>query len=121
MKFPNIVVGRERDLEALKMQFDILLEGRWALATIAGDTGIGKTTLVKRALAELSLANGTCIYGKFEQYNDDKPYLTIVQILEQIAGHMLTLPEDKLGRLRKELSQELGRDSALITWMVPKA
>jgi histidine kinase len=120
MKLPSIMVGRDKDLEAVKIQFDSLLEGRRALTVVAGDTGIGKTTLVKKALVDLAQANGTCIYGKFEQYNGDQPYLAIIQILEQITGHMLTLPEEKLHRLRKELINKLGRDRALITWMVPQ-
>ena len=121
MELPNIVVGREKDLEALKMQFDTLLEGRGALAVIAGDTGIGKTTLVKKALADLALVDGTCIYAKFEQYKGDKPYLTVIQILAQLSRHMLTLPDDKLNRIRMKLVQKLGKDRAFISWMVPEA
>ena len=120
MKRPHIVVGREKDLEAIKMQFDVLLEGCWALAVIAGETGIGKTTLVKKAMADLSLVNGTCVYGKFDQYNGNQPYVTIIQILEQITGHLLTLPEDKLGRVRTKLVQNLGLDRILLTGMVPQ-
>lgn len=121
MNLAPMVVGREKDLEALKIQFDALLEGRRSLAVIAGDTGIGKTTLVKKALADLSQVNGTCVYGKFEQYDGDKPYMTIIQILEQITGHLLTLSEDKLNKVRTELVQKLGKDRALLSGMVPRS
>jgi len=60
-------------------------------------------------------------YGKFEQYEDKGPYIAITQIIEQIVVHMLTLPEDKLSRIRNNLKRELGRDGALITSIVPQA
>ncbi len=120
MKLQNIVVGRDKELEAIKMQFDHVLEGQSALTIVAGDIGIGKTALVKTALADLSKLNGTCVYGKFEQYKDEEPYIAIIQIIENIANHMLTLPEEKLDRIRKTLIKELGKDAALIIDIVPQ-
>ncbi|NMA13823.1 MAG: AAA family ATPase, partial [Clostridia bacterium] len=109
------------EIEAIKMQFDSVLEGHSAVTVIAGDIGIGKTALVKTVLSDLSKLNGACVYGKFEQYKDKSPYIPIIQIIEQITNHMLTLPEEKLDRIRKKLIKELGRDSALITSIVPQA
>lgn len=114
------MVGRDKDLEAIKMQFDTLLEGYPALAVIAGDTGIGKTTLIKNALADLVKLNGTCIYVKFEQFNDNKPYPVIARIIEQITSHMLTLPKEKLDGIKEKFNKKLGRDKALITEIIPK-
>jgi predicted ATPase len=115
LKLQDIVVGRNNEIEAIKMQFDSVLEGHSAVTVIAGDIGIGKTALVKTVLSDLSKLNGACVYGKFEQYKDKGPYIPIIQIIEQITNHMLTLPEEKLDRIRKKLIKELGRDSALIT------
>lgn len=61
-----------------------------------------------------------CVYGKFEQYKDKGPYIPVIQIIEQITNHMLTLPGEKLDRLVKKLNKELGKDSALITGIVPQ-
>jgi predicted ATPase len=120
-KLQNTVVGRSNEIEAIKMQFDSVLEGRSAVTIIAGDIGIGKTALVRTVLSDLSRLNAVCVYGKFEQYKDKGPYIPIIQIIEQITNHMLTLPEEKLSRIRDMLTKELGRDSALITGIVPKA
>lgn len=114
-------MGRSRELELIKGQFDRLEEGSSPLAVIAGDIGIGKTALVRTVLTDLARLNGTCIYSKFEQFEDKGPYIPIVQIIEQITAHMLTLPGKKLDRIRGKLSKELGRDSAFITGLVPQA
>lgn len=119
-KLKETVVGREKEIEAIKMHFDTLLEGHSAMAVITGDIGCGKTALVKAVLADLSKINCTCVYGKFEQYKDEEPYIVIIQIIEHITNHILTLPEAKLGRVRKELNKKLGKDGALITDIVPQ-
>ncbi|MFY9603747.1 MAG: BREX system ATP-binding domain-containing protein [bacterium] len=110
-KLQSVVVGRSRELELIKGQFDRLEEGSSPLAVIAGDIGIGKTALVRTVLTDLARLNGTCIYSKFEQFEDKGPYIPIVQIIEQITAHMLTLPGKKLDRIRGKLSKELGRRS----------
>jgi len=119
LKLQDIVVGRNNEIEAIKMQFDSVWEGHSAVTVIAGDIGIGKTALVKTVLSDLSKLNGACVYGKFELYKDKGPYIPIVQIMEQITNYMLTLPEEKFNRIRKKL-KELGRDKALITRVVPQ-
>ncbi|NLC67389.1 MAG: ATP-binding protein, partial [Clostridiaceae bacterium] len=68
LKLKESIVGRDQEIETIKMQFDKVLEGNTALAIIAGDVGCGKTTLIKAVLADLSKLNGTCVYGKFEQF-----------------------------------------------------
>lgn len=117
----TVIVGRDKDLEALMMQFDTVLEGQAALTLIAGETGAGKTTLVKKALADLTLNNGTCVYGKFEPYSDNQPYRVIIEIIEQLTRCLLTLPEPKLNRIKKELGKKLGKNRTLIVEMVPQA
>jgi hypothetical protein len=94
LKLQDIVVGRNNEIEAIKMQFDSVWEGHSAVTVIAGDIGIGKTALVKTVLSDLSKLNGACVYGKFELYKDKGPYIPIVQIMEQITNYMLTLPEE---------------------------
>lgn len=54
LRLQEIIVGREKEIEAIKMQFDAVLEGNTAFTLIAGDVGCGKTALVKAVLADLA-------------------------------------------------------------------
>ena len=99
LRLQNILVGRDNEIEAVKMQFDRVLEGNSAVTVLAGEAGIGKTALLKRVLRDLLKLNGVCVYGKFEQYKDKGPYIPVIQIIEQITNHMLTLPGEKLDRI----------------------
>ncbi|NLX65151.1 MAG: AAA family ATPase [Clostridiaceae bacterium] len=120
-KLKENIVEREQEIEAIKMQFDVVLEGQTALSVIAGDVGCGKTTLIKTVLADLSKLNGTCVYGKFEQFKNEEPYVAIIQIVEQITDQILTFPDEKLNRIKNKLVKELGKDATLITDIIPKA
>jgi len=120
LKLQNVITGRDNEIEAIKMQFDTVQEGQSALTIITGDIGVGKTTLVKAALSDLAKLNATWVYAKSEQYKQEEPYIAIIQIIEHITNHILTLPEEKLGRIGKELKKKLGKDGALITDIVPQ-
>jgi len=118
-KLLHINTGRDKELETVKIQFDTVLQGHLAWTVIAGDIGIGKTALVKAALADLSKLNATCVYGKFEQYKNEEPYILIIQIIEKITNHMLTLPSKKLDRIKEKLINQMGKDVTLLEEIVP--
>ncbi|MTI81358.1 MAG: hypothetical protein FH758_10840 [Firmicutes bacterium] len=120
LKLQSVTIGRDKEIKTIKMQLDTMLEGHSALTIIAGDIGIGKTALIKTAFADLTKLNGTCVYGKYEQYKDEEPYIAIIQIIENIANYMLTLSEEKLTRIRKELNKDLRKDGALIANIAPQ-
>ncbi|MDO9536536.1 MAG: AAA family ATPase [Bacillota bacterium] len=120
MKLHHLVTGRDKELEKIIIQFDTVLQGHSAWTVIAGDIGIGKTALVKTALADLSSLNATCVYGKFEQYKNEEPYIPIIQIIEGITNHILTLPQEKLGQISKNLKNQLGKDGTLLSEVVPQ-
>jgi len=120
LELQTTFIGRETELEAIKMQFDTVLQGHSAVTVITGDIGIGKTALVKTVLTDLSGFNTTCVYGKFEQYKDNEPYIAIIQIIESITNHILTLPKEKLDRISKKFINQSGKDGALLTEIVPQ-
>ncbi len=119
-RLQHVLVGREGQLETIKIQFDHVLRGNSARTVITGDTGIGKTALLKAALTDLTMLNATCVYGKFEQYKNDQPYIPVIRIIESITNHILTLPKKKLIHITSRLVNSLGKDAAMLAQIVPK-
>lgn len=120
MKLQNVVVGRDKEIEDIKMQFDKVIEGDSSLTIISGGIGVGKTALVKTSLMDMTRINAICVYGKFEQYKDEEPYIAITQIVRNITNYILTLPKEKLRLIRSRIIKELGKDVALIISIVPQ-
>jgi len=79
-------VGREKERSELRVGFADVLAGRGSLLCVAGEPGIGKTTLVEDVLAELAtehqatIARGRCS----ERLAGTEAYLPLLEALETL-------------------------------------
>jgi tetratricopeptide (TPR) repeat protein len=80
-------VGRKRELAELRTAFDSAVAGRGMVMSVAGEPGIGKTTLVEDFLAGLvaggchcSIARGKCS----ERLAGTEAYLPILEAIESL-------------------------------------
>jgi TolB-like protein/Tfp pilus assembly protein PilF len=79
-------VGRERERHELRAAFNVAKGGRGSLLCIAGEPGIGKTTLVEDFLTELTtkqqctIARGRCS----ERLAGTEAYLPLLEALESL-------------------------------------
>jgi DNA-binding winged helix-turn-helix (wHTH) protein/tetratricopeptide (TPR) repeat protein len=115
-------IGRTNELARLRDAWDRACEGRRSIVWIAGDPGIGKTTLIERFIAglgEVACVRGQCV----EQYGAGEPYLPVLEALAEACRRdaaavallravapawlvqlpWLTTPEERDG-LRRELA-----------------
>ncbi|MDQ3013206.1 MAG: protein kinase, partial [Acidobacteriota bacterium] len=79
-------VGREKERAELKSGFASALNGRGLLLCVAGEPGIGKTTLVEDFLAELA-AEGQCTIARgrcSERLAGTEAYLPLLEALESL-------------------------------------
>ncbi|MBI1762199.1 MAG: protein kinase [Acidobacteria bacterium] len=79
-------VGREPERAELRAAFNAAQAGRGALLCVAGEPGIGKTTLVEDFLAELAAAEqGTIARGRCsERLAGTEAYLPLLEALEAL-------------------------------------
>ncbi len=79
-------VGREQERRDLRAAFDQAVEGRGSLLCVAGEPGIGKTTLVEDFLAELATANQFSVaHGRCsERLAGTEAYLPLLEALESL-------------------------------------
>jgi DNA-binding winged helix-turn-helix (wHTH) protein/tetratricopeptide (TPR) repeat protein len=73
-------IGRADELERLHAAWDEACAGKRSIVWLAGDPGIGKTTLMQRFIA--NLADVPCVRGQcVEQYGAGEPYLPVLEAL----------------------------------------
>ena len=79
-------VGREPERNELRAAFDAAKAGRGSLLCVAGEPGIGKTTLVEDFLAELTAGNQcTIARGRCsERLAGTEAYLPLLEALESL-------------------------------------
>ena len=78
------MVGRADALERLLAAWRLAAEGRRQIVWIAGEAGVGKTTLIERFIAEAGEAH--CAHGQcVEQYGSGEPYLPVLEALTALC------------------------------------
>lgn len=79
------LVGRGEELAVLRQAFDRARAGERQLIGVAGDPGVGKSTLLATFIATLDgarVASGQCV----ERWGGNEPYLPVLNALDQLCA-----------------------------------
>ncbi|MBI4509934.1 MAG: protein kinase [Deltaproteobacteria bacterium] len=105
-------VGRLKELEALKLMLEEVREGKAVTALVEGESGLGKTSLVRRfteAVAEdprVAILAGRC------HEREAVPYKAVDGVIDALAGFLMKLPE-------AEAAAVMPRRAALLPMVFP--
>ena len=99
---------------------DGLLMGKRTVVTVAGPSGIGKTSFVNQMQWHLATSGIGFHAGKFDQYRQDQPYVAMLQIARSMLRPLLGLDRDNLERWRAVLQNAVGRYGVILTRFIPE-
>src|SRR5690349_6720235 len=78
------IIGRQEPLAHLRGAWSRAQAGTRQLVWIAGDAGVGKSTLIKRFVSELP--PGAAVYGQcVEHFGTGEPYLPILEAIKELC------------------------------------
>jgi DNA-binding winged helix-turn-helix (wHTH) protein len=78
------LVGRSQALERLRAAWRLALSGRHQTAWIAGEAGVGKTTLIEHFVAEVGEMR--CVQGQcVEQHGAAEPFMPVLEALTALC------------------------------------
>ena len=105
------IIGREQELSSLTGSVRDGLEGKGRVLLLAGDAGIGKTTLAEAVSASIERTTGALVFwGRCHQDEGVPAYWPWVQILrEYLDSHD-----------REVIARDLGRNAGIIEQIVPE-
>jgi hypothetical protein len=92
-------VGRGPHLRRLREAFDATRAGKAAVARVHGPSGLGKTALVRRFLAEIRLRHGAVTLEGRCHERDALPYKAVDPIVDRLSHHLSGLPPAALASL----------------------
>lgn len=103
LRRPQILVGREAELGRLKAESDEQARAREPrLMLVEGNSGIGKTALLERFVAELrsdrERAPVAVLFGRCHE-REWGPHKAFDEVVEALAQHLTRVPEADLNRL----------------------
>jgi DNA-binding winged helix-turn-helix (wHTH) protein/tetratricopeptide (TPR) repeat protein len=77
-------IGRAAALSRLRVNWDLACTGTRRIVWVAGEPGIGKTTLIEHFIA--SLGDVLCVRGQcVDQYGSGEPYLPVLEALSELC------------------------------------
>lgn len=81
---PSSLIGRGEAMSQLRGAWERACAGKRAIVCVAGDPGIGKTTLMEHFAA--SLGDGACVRGQcVEQHGAGEPYMPVLEALAELC------------------------------------
>jgi predicted ATPase/signal transduction histidine kinase/tRNA A-37 threonylcarbamoyl transferase component Bud32 len=117
--------GRERDVAKLMAAFERVAtagagKGDTELLLVAGYSGIGKSALVNEVHRPIVARRGYFISGKFDQFNRNIPYASLILAFQALVGQLLTESDEELAAWREKLTAALGPNGQVIIDVIPE-
>lgn len=109
------IFGRDKELKAISKALSDQSRLVTTLLVIEGSGGIGKTTLIKKALEDCRNPRCFQLYGKFENHRENTPYSAFKQAFSSWAQQILLLPDDEYESLKDNVTSALQTNVTAIT------
>lgn len=114
LQISQSLYGREGEIEQLMRAFERAQLGHPQLLTIAGYSGVGKSSLVQEAHKPIAAHGGWYISGKFEALARNIPYAALSEALRQWIQQVVAEPPADRQQRKTELLDELGTQARLL-------
>ncbi|WNG38533.1 AAA family ATPase [Archangium violaceum] len=118
---PQRLYGRQAEVKTLLSAFErVEQEGRLEWVLVRGYSGIGKSSVVQELHKPVLQRRGFFLQGKFDPFQRDVPYQTLVQALRGLIQHLLAGSDEEVAAWRQRLQEALDGQGQVLLSMVPQ-
>ena len=116
---PQKLYGRGGETGVLLASFERVAGGGVETVTIAGQPGIGKTSLVQEIYQPITRRRGYFVSGKFDLLQQNVPFSALVTALQDLVQQLLTEGEEEIATWREAIHAAVHPNGQLIVDVVP--
>jgi len=120
MIFISKMVGRHAECDLIQREYDEVMCGTFRSVFISGLSGIGKTRLIQELQKPLVRHRGYFTSGKFDQYQKNIPYSSLIQALRNLMRTFLTESDAQVAQWQSKILDAVGGDGRVIIDVVPE-
>ncbi|MBD2435413.1 ATP-binding sensor histidine kinase [Nostoc sp. FACHB-110] len=117
---PQKLYGREHQVNLLLEAFERVSKGNRELILVSGYSGIGKSSVVNEVNKPITRAKGFFIGGKFDQFQRNIPYASLIQAFSLLMKQLLTENNQKLETWRSEILAAVKSQGQVIIDVIPE-
>ncbi len=119
--FISKMVGRDKEAKIILDEYaQVTTKNQFHTAFISGLPGIGKTRLIQELQRPLVENKGYFTAGKFDQYQKNIPYSSLIQALRNLIRTFLTESDQRVEQWRTHILSVLGNQAKVITDVIPE-
>ncbi|MEA5506272.1 AAA family ATPase [Halotia wernerae UHCC 0503] len=119
-QIPQKLYGREEEIATLMAVFERVSLGANEMMLVSGFSGIGKSALVQEVYKPITRQHGYLIAGKFDQFQRNIPYTSIIQAFRSLVLQLLTENEIAIALWREKLLTALGSNGQVMIEVIPE-
>jgi predicted ATPase/signal transduction histidine kinase len=112
--FISKMVGRDRETRAVLESYEPVTRGEFRALFISGMPGIGKTRLIQELQQPIVRHRGYFTSGKFDIYQKNIPYSSIIQALRNLIRTLLTESEERIAAWRRRVLDAVGYNGRVL-------
>ncbi|RCJ37919.1 serine/threonine protein kinase [Nostoc minutum NIES-26] len=117
---PQKLYGREAEVNILLNAFERISNGQTEMMLVSGYSGIGKSSLVNEIHKPIVRQRGYFISGKFDQFKQNIPYVSLIQAFQELMRQLLTESAESLETWKSQLLAALGQNGQIIIDVIPE-
>lgn len=118
--FISKMVGRQTETAAIRQAYDQVTQGQFRSVFISGLSGIGKTRLIQELQKPLVKNRGYFSSGKFDQYQKNIPYSSLIQALRNLIRTFLTESDAQVQDWSTKILDALEHAGGVIVDVLPE-
>jgi predicted ATPase/class 3 adenylate cyclase/GAF domain-containing protein/tRNA A-37 threonylcarbamoyl transferase component Bud32 len=112
--------GREKEIAQLISAFERVTAGNTTMVLVSGAPGIGKSALVNEIHSPVVQTRGYFVSGKFEQFNQNLPYASIILAFRELIRQILGESEQSVQEWRDSFTEAFGPNGQVILDVIPE-
>lgn len=118
--FISKMVGREREAQIILEEYEHVARGEFRSLLISGLSGIGKTRLVQELQKPIVKHRGYFTSGKFDVYQKNIPYSSLIQALRNLMRTFLTESNERVAAWKDNMLRAVGKNGRVLTDVIPE-
>lgn len=117
---PARLYGRDAEIAELTRSLERTTAGGTELFLVSGQSGAGKTALVRHLYRPLAAERGFFVSGKFDQLRRDTPYGPILSAMDSLVGQVLMEPPARVARWARAIGAAAGGLLPSVSKVLPR-
>ena len=118
--FISKMVGRDAEARTILDRYEQAARGSFRAVLISGLSGIGKTRLIQELQQPIVRHRGYFTSGKFDVYQKNIPYSSLIQALRHLVRTFLTESDGRVAEWKARIQTAVGDRGKVLTDVIPE-